>query len=241
MRTVAIGVALVLGAAPASAQTLWGKIEVGMSAEQVRALYPGERVQQRGERTIVKGHKLIEQCRADIRIHHPGGRVREVELKGEPAVAGQCASAIFAVMRRDLGQPLSAVSGRPSMLKRERTTYQWDKGGVRLRFVRYSTEGWGGAGLGNADRLAEPDRAERLSFGPAARPLLRLGAQSAKLAGDGVALEVGLHRLEPLPLQVQTDVGGGGALARTGKLERPFERAEGKCHETHMGAPAGNT
>jgi hypothetical protein len=119
-----------------------------MSAERVTALYAGQKLEHRADRSIVKGYRLIEQCRADIEIRHPGGRVSEVVLRGQPAILGQCSAAILQAMREQLGAPVSAVTSRPSLLKRERTTVVWEKGDTRLRFVRYSTDGYGGAGLG---------------------------------------------------------------------------------------------
>jgi hypothetical protein len=148
MRRFTIGLIALLAAAPASAQTLWGNIELGMAADQVKALYPAQRLQARPDRTLVKGYKLIKQCKADIDVRHPGGRVDQVVVRGEPAILGQCSAAILQAMIENLGTPVSAVTSRPSLLKRERTTLVWEKGGTVLRFVRYSTDGPGGSGLG---------------------------------------------------------------------------------------------
>ena len=148
MKKFAIGLAALSAAVPASAETLWQDIELGMPAEKVKALYAGQRIEARQDRTIVKGFKLIEQCKADIEVRHPGGRVDAVVLKGEPAILGQCGAAVLQVMSEQLGPPVSAVTSRPSLLKRERTTVVWVQGDKVLRFVRYSTDGPGGAGLG---------------------------------------------------------------------------------------------
>lgn len=143
--------ATLAAAAPAAAQTLWEQIELGMPAERVRALYPaGERTRHRPDRTTVRGHPLIEQCRADLHVLHPRGRVEQVVLRGEPAIVPQCGTAMLASLEQRLGRPLSAVTGRPSILQRPRTTYLWQAGGIYVRFVRYLPEGIGGTGLGNA-------------------------------------------------------------------------------------------
>lgn len=150
MTRIAIGFLTLLAAAPASAQNAWENIELGMTAEQVRALYPaGEGVRSRADRTTIRGHRLIEQCRADVHILYPHGRVEQVVLRGEPAISAQCGEAIFAGLSQRLGTPLSAETTRPSILKRVRTTYLWNDGGRYLRFVRYGVDGMG-AGLTNA-------------------------------------------------------------------------------------------
>jgi hypothetical protein len=148
--TFVLGLAATLAAAPASASALWENIEPGMPAAEVRALYPaGQRVRHRTDRTTIRGHALIPECRADVHILHPRGRVEQVVLRGEPAIAARCGAAIFDGLAQRLGRPLSAVTSRPSMLKRIRTTYVWNDGGRFLRFVRYDTDGRG-AGLTNA-------------------------------------------------------------------------------------------
>ena len=139
-----------LVAAPASATTLWENVALGMPAAQVHSLYPaGGRVRHRPDRTTIRGHQLIEQCRADVHILHPQGRVEQVVLRGEPAIAARCGAAVFDGLAQRLGRPISEVTNRPSILKRVRTTYVWNDGGRFLRFVRYDTEGRG-AGLTNA-------------------------------------------------------------------------------------------
>ena len=151
MRETMIGLsALLLAAAPASAQILWENVELGMTAEGVRALYPaGAQIRHRADRTTIRHHALIEQCRADVHILYPQGRVEQVVLRGEPAIAAQCGEAIFAGLEQRLGRPLSAETSRPSILKRVRTTYVWNAGSHFVRFVRYGTDGRG-AGLTNA-------------------------------------------------------------------------------------------
>lgn len=146
-----IGLAALLAATPASAQALWENVAPGMSVAQVRALYPaGDKIRHRADRTTIGGHQISPDCRADVHILHRGGSVGAVVLRGEPAIFARCGTAVLEGLTARFGQPASAETSRPSILKRERTTYAWNVNGVYLRFVRFSTEGWGGAGLGNA-------------------------------------------------------------------------------------------
>lgn len=149
MRGILLAPALLV-AAPASAQPAWENVALGMTRDEARALYPaGERIRHRADRITIRGHRIVEQCRADVHILHPRGTVAQVVLRGEPAIAAQCGEAVFASLRERLGIPLSEETSRPSILKRVRTTYLWSDGGRYLRFVRYGVDGMG-AGLTNA-------------------------------------------------------------------------------------------
>lgn len=151
MQRLALGFAILMAAAPASAQTLWENIEAGMTVSQVRSLYPaGPQTRYRPDRTMLRLHPLIEQCRADVHILHPAGRVEQVMLRGEPAIVPHCGTAMLASLEQRLGRAASEETGRPSILQRPRTTYVWNAGPVTVRFVRYLPEGIGGTGLGNA-------------------------------------------------------------------------------------------
>jgi hypothetical protein len=154
MSRIGFGLLALVAAAPAAqAQTpaLWENVQPGMSVQQVRALYPaGDKVRHRAERTTINGHTISGDCRADVHILHRRGSVDGVVLRGEPAIFARCGAAVLDGLTARLGAPASTESGRPSILKRERTTYVWNANGVYLRFVSFSTEGWGGAGLGNA-------------------------------------------------------------------------------------------
>jgi hypothetical protein len=151
MKKILCALGALLASAPAAAQTLWERVEPGMTVAQVRALYPaGDKVRHRPDRTVVAGHAISPECRADVHILHRSGSVDAVLLRGEPAIFARCGGAVLDVLTARYGQPASAETSRPSLLKRVRTTYVWNLDGVHLRFVRYSTEGWGGAGLGNA-------------------------------------------------------------------------------------------
>ncbi len=143
--------AAALAAQVAPAPILWEKVPAGASIADVRALFPaGERVRHKPERTTIKGHRISPECSADVHIVHRGGSVGGVVLRGEPAIFARCGAAILDILTEQHGQPLSEKTERPSILQRIRTTYSWKLGDVYLRYVRFDTEGWGGAGLGNA-------------------------------------------------------------------------------------------
>lgn len=148
---IVLVLAAALSAQAAPAAILWEKVPVGASVAEVRALFPaGERVRHRPERTTIKSHRLSPECEADVHIVHRGGSVSGVVLRGEPAIFARCGAAILDILKAQHGQPLSEKTGRPSLLQRVRTTYSWKLGEVYLRYVRFDTGGWGGAGLANA-------------------------------------------------------------------------------------------
>lgn len=143
--------AALMAAAPASAQILWDRVDAGMSAEAARARYPaGGRTRHRGDRITLRDHEISGQCRADVHIHHEGGSVGRVVMRGEPAIAGRCGLAILEVLAARYGQPESQIDVAAGLTSRGKTVYSWTQNGVTLRYTRYSTAGYGGSGLGNA-------------------------------------------------------------------------------------------
>lgn len=147
MMMFGLAAALLLGSGP----VLWEKVPAGASVAEVRALYPaGQRVRHRPERTTITGHRISPECEADVHIVHRGGSVGGVVMRGEPAIAARCGAAIYELLVAQHGAPLSEETGRPSILQRIRTTSVWKLGDVYMRYVRFDTKGWGGAGLGNA-------------------------------------------------------------------------------------------
>lgn len=147
MTILALATWLLLGSGP----VLWEQVAAGATTAEVRTLYPaGKLVRHRPERTTISGHRISPECEADVHIVHRGGNVGGVVLRGEPAIAGRCGAAILELLTAQHGPPLTEETGRPSIFQRIRTTYVWKLGDVYLRYVRFDTNGWGGAGLGNA-------------------------------------------------------------------------------------------
>jgi hypothetical protein len=67
---------------------LWRNVEDGMSAAQLRAMYPqGPNVTYKDDRTILSDVPIIEGCQAKVNIMHPKGVVKEIVMRGEGAIA----------------------------------------------------------------------------------------------------------------------------------------------------------
>jgi hypothetical protein len=151
LKRFSIGLVALCAATPASAQVLWENVRAGMTSAELRQLYPaGERVRYRPDRTTIRGFTVSDQCRADVHVVHRAGSVDGVMLRGEAAMFARCGTAVLEALTARHGPAQSETTGRPSIMQRVRTTYGWQLGDVYLRFIRFSTEGWGGAGLGNA-------------------------------------------------------------------------------------------
>lgn len=81
MKPVAMMIAaLAVCAAPAHAEPLWRDIEAGMTAEEVRALYPlnqgeGRKVEHHQRNTELHGFMTIGKCKPRVEIIHPQGTV----------------------------------------------------------------------------------------------------------------------------------------------------------------------
>lgn len=75
--------ATALGALPAHAEPIWRDIEAGMTAEEVRALYPtsqgeGRKVEHNKRNIELHGFMEIGECKPRVEILHPQGLVTGV-------------------------------------------------------------------------------------------------------------------------------------------------------------------
>jgi hypothetical protein len=134
---LALLVALLLQAAP-DRPVLWEGVPAGLSAEEIRALHPaGDHVRHADDRVVIRRHAVSDDCRAEVNILHPAGRVEGVVLRGEPSIAGLCGDAMLAMLRTRYGAPASTERRRP-LMRRARTTYVWHAGGLTIRYVHYA-------------------------------------------------------------------------------------------------------
>jgi hypothetical protein len=134
---LALLVALLVQPAP-DRLVLWEGVAAGLTAEEVRALHPsGDKVRHADDRVVIRGQAVSEDCRAEVNILHPGGRVAGVLLRGEPSIAGLCGDAMLAMLRTRYGRPASTERRRP-LMRRARTTYVWNRDGLTIRYVHYA-------------------------------------------------------------------------------------------------------
>lgn len=121
-------------ASPVSAQQLWQNINAGMTADQVRALYPD--ADRRSDSTIVRDFQVSAECEATVDIMHEAGTVTEVRLRGGASLGGRCADTILAALSSRYGQPASESEVDGSLFRRPSHLYVWNRDGITLRFKR---------------------------------------------------------------------------------------------------------
>ena len=138
---------LLLLAVPADAQTLWRNIELGMTVEQLRALYPaGEHVEYLADELKLEEVAITPECEADAHIHHENGAVVRVVLRGGGSMSGRCANRILDALAARYGQS-AAREERRGLLRRPSQDHIWTREGVMIRFRRFGGSDLGGGGL----------------------------------------------------------------------------------------------
>jgi hypothetical protein len=133
--------ALLLAASPATAAPLlWGKVEVGMTPDQVRALYPPEpgKVEHEKGGIRLKDAITIGKCTPDVYIDFHKGTVREVST-GMPdrGLKTSCVERAYEAMVGKYGAPVSESTEEAQWHKT--TISRWIVEGVIINMVR--TEG----------------------------------------------------------------------------------------------------
>lgn len=135
----------------AGSPMLWQNIRYGMTANEVRALYPASAtVTYRDNRITVTDYQVTPQCRADVHIHFPQGTVDRVQVRGDGSMGGRCSDTVLTALSSRYGEALSRDRREASILAREGTVYVWNRDGVTLRFQRFTNGVFGGGGLGRA-------------------------------------------------------------------------------------------
>lgn len=108
--------ALALGLTPAApalaGDPIWRDIEAGMSADDVRALYPagradGRQVEHHRSKTELHGFLLMGKCKPRVEVLHPQGRVTGVSIWMEDAgfFRSTCAQDARAAVLSKFGTP----------------------------------------------------------------------------------------------------------------------------------------
>lgn len=134
-------------AVPAVAQTLWRNIELGMTMEQVRELYPTDQhVKHLAEEVLFEEVDITPECEADVHIHHPGGVVDRVVVRGGGSLSGRCANRVLDALAARYGQS-AAREERRGLFRRPSQDHVWNRDGVLLRFRRFGGNELGGGGL----------------------------------------------------------------------------------------------
>lgn len=123
-------------------KVLWQNVVYGMTAAEVRALYPN--AQHRDKETIVRDFQVTADCEAIVDIRHEGGTVDSVRLRGGGSLGGRCADTVQAALGSRYGQPSTqAAESGGDLFRRPSTLITWNRGGVTLRFKRFLDGGIG--------------------------------------------------------------------------------------------------
>lgn len=130
--------ALALVSTPAISQPLWQNVEAGMTAEQVRSLYPDAK--QRPDKTEIKGFRPLADCPANVHIMHPAGKVIEIFVRGKGSLGGGCSAKIMDALVAKYGMPLTKDTALPDSYLESRTMI-WSKDGVMIRFEKMDGQG----------------------------------------------------------------------------------------------------
>jgi len=135
-------VALALGS-PALAAEMWGKVESGMSWDQVAALYPAEKgtKHKAGKSIEVKNVAITPDCKAEANILFKAGAVDSVVLKGNPAVAGRCAETVYTALSSKYGQAVGGGDVEGGLFARPGKIHIWNKPPLTLRFKKFEDGG----------------------------------------------------------------------------------------------------
>ena len=141
-----VGLSLVV-AVPAEAQTLWRNIELGMTVEQLQAVYPaGEHVKYLADELLLEEVRITPECEADAHIRHENGAVVRVVLRGGGSMTGRCANRVLDALAARYGQS-AAREERRGLLRRPSQDHIWTRDGVMVRFRRFGGNDFGGGGL----------------------------------------------------------------------------------------------
>jgi hypothetical protein len=127
---------------------LWRNVVDGMSAAQLRALYPqGRDVTYKDDRTVLGNVEVIPGCEAKVNIMHPSGVVSEIVMRGDGAIAGRCSLKLITALSGKYGEPMDKDAVGQSLFGRHGKNYIWAHDGVTLQFKRYTGGILGGDGL----------------------------------------------------------------------------------------------
>lgn len=149
--------ALVIAAALASAAhtpaaraaEMWGKVESGMTWDQVAEMYPATKGTKHkpGKQIEIKDVPILDGCKAEANIMFKADRVDAVILKGNPAVKSKCADQVLAGLSAKYGEALSREETATDLLAREGRVYIWNRLGTIMRFKRFTDGAYGGGDL----------------------------------------------------------------------------------------------
>lgn len=149
--------------ASAEQTNLWRDIDVGMSVEEVRSIYPegkseGRHVEHHKSKTELHGFVDIGKCKPRVEIHHSEGLVSEVVIWMRPqGLKRMCAEDARAATLGRFGEPLTSNNRAANLNDLYRTDSEemtWLVDGKMIVWshrsrdnrwsIRYSTKGESG-------------------------------------------------------------------------------------------------
>lgn len=144
---------------------LWQDVAAGMSADEVRALYPEAvylPVKANNARIEIARFEPIADCPAKVRISLIAGAVDSVELRGAGAIMGKCSTVIQNLLIAKYGLPDSddldkSFCGLLSCEGRKWTA-QWTREGVTMDYSKRDGGGLISASWVMRYALADPRR-----------------------------------------------------------------------------------
>ena len=145
---------LILAAQPVAdpRTVLWDNVRHGMSADEVRILYPnGGDTKHKNKEIEVNNVQIMDKCEAEVSIQHADGFVDIVKVKGDGSITGRCADKVFAALAAKYGQPMGEhkVKG-DGLFKQKGDVSIWVRDDVTMRFKKFNGGALGGNGLGTA-------------------------------------------------------------------------------------------
>ncbi|HEX4737739.1 MAG TPA: hypothetical protein VH331_09265 [Allosphingosinicella sp.] len=147
---IVAGAVLLAIASPATAgAVLWGKVEVGMTADQVRALYPAQEgtVKHGRDDVTIKGAVQIGRCHPSVHINLTGGVVREITTgMHDRGILPACVEDAYRAMIERYGKPdiENVEKTAPFGIDHNKTISRWIKDGVVIEMIKDegANEGW---------------------------------------------------------------------------------------------------
>lgn len=138
---------------PAVAEPIWGKVDFGMSRDQIEQLYPeGPEVDYQPRAIEISGITIIGKCQAEVNIYFDDARlVNKVMIAGDPSIGGRCSRDVMAALAAKYGEPLDRDYSFGTLASRQGRVLVWSRAdGVTMQFKKYENGLWGGGGLGKA-------------------------------------------------------------------------------------------
>lgn len=155
-------------AAPIVQAPVWDKVSLGMTRQQVEALYPrGDNIKYEDDEVEISDVHIMEKCDAEANIYfNKQNIVDRVMIAGNPSMGGRCSRDVLAALSSKYGQPVAYDKSSGSILARQGKLTTWRRDdGVTLQFKKYENGIFGGGGLLKASwELTYTDRGKDISL-----------------------------------------------------------------------------